>query len=496
MPAYFLEIFTLTFGILLLMYEAFVDPKSKSNIAVACLIGLVAAYVMIFFCMSPDPGSDQASWSFWTRFYTIEGNALFYKGLILITAASVILLTIDYKKILSRFTDTPDTEDNTGEFYPLILIATTGMMWMVSAKDLVSVFVALELTTITFYILVAYMRRNVGSLEAGVKYLILGALSTGILVYGIAWVYGIAGTTSIAGIGEFLSTQDTPSYGLLFGLALLLLSIGFKVGAAPMQLWIPDVYQGAPTPTTAFLSVASKASGFAIAVIILTPFLENDVTHGAASMMLTVMACLTLIIGNLSAINQSNFKRLLAYSSIAHAGFITIALAAWNGTATEGSPTSSSVIGFYLATYMIMTMAAFFLLAAVRKTEGHEELSAFNGLSKRAPVLTICTTVLLAAMAGLPLTAGFWGKLFVVKMAVDAAQAGNPAMWWVIGIVFIAVGAGFYYYFKLIAAMYWNKPASDKPLEASHITKAYLITAAVVTLILGIYPAPLMWLLQ
>lgn len=496
MPAYILEIFTLTFGIMLLMYEAFVDPKSKSNIAVACLIGLVAAFVMLFFSQAPAPGSDQAQWSFWTRFYTIEGNALFYKGLILLCAASVILMTIDYKKILSRFTDSPDTEDNTGEYYPLVLIAATGMMWMVSAKDLVSIFVSLELTTITFYILVAFMRRNVGSLEAGVKYLILGALSTGVLVYGIAWVYGMTGTTNIASIGGFLSTQTEASSGLLFGLALLLLSIGFKVGAAPMQLWIPDVYQGAPTPTTAFLSVASKTSGFAVAVIILTPFLENDVTRTAASLMLTVMAALTLLIGNLSAIGQSNFKRLLAYSSIAHAGFIIIALAAWKGSTADGQLNSSMVVGFYLATYLIMTLGAFFLLAAVRKTEGSDEISAFNGLAQRAPILSACTAVLLAAMAGLPLTAGFWGKLFVVKMAVAAAQTGNTAMWWLIGIIVLSVGAGFYYYLKLIAAMYWNQAQSDKPLRASLTTKGYLVVATVVTLFLGIYPDPLMSLLK
>lgn len=472
------------------MFEAFASPRNKNIISFISLGAIGITFLGLFFAAYPEVGSHSYNWAFWTKFYTIEGNALFYKGLILFAAASVILMGIDYKPLLSRFTDSPNSEEHTGEYSPLILMATAGMMWMVSAKDLVSIFVSLELTTITFYVLVAFMRRNVGSLEAGVKYLILGALSTGIFVYGIAWVYGITGTTSIEGIRLYLATQTLPSYGLLFGLALLLLSIAFKVGAAPMQLWIPDVYQGAPTPTTAFLSVASKASGFAVAVALLTPFLESNITGPSAGLMLAVMAGLTLVIGNLSAIGQSNFKRLLAYSSIAHAGFILIALAVWTSPIIKDNVNSPQIIAFYLATYAVMTLGAFFLLNIIRLTDDSEEINGFHGLAKRSPITAFCGTVLMASMAGVPLTAGFWGKFFVIR------QAAIADLWWLIAIIVLSVGAGFYYYLKVVAAMYWDKPVSENKLVISKATCIYLIAATAITLVLGIFPTPLMSLLQ
>ena len=355
---------------------------------------------------------------------------------------------------------------------------------MVSAKDLVSLFVALELTTITSYILVGFMRRNVGSLEAGVKFLILGALSTGFLVYGISWIYGATGTTDLALIGD-LVTEGNSTY-LLFGLALVIISLAFKVGAVPMHLWIPDVYQGAPTPTTAFLSIASKASGFVIAIRVLEPFLVADgLIRTPILLILAVLAGATILLGNLAAIPQTNFKRLLAYSSIANAGFILLPFAAWNA----GSDlTSKEVIAFYLAIYLIMTFAAFFILAVVHRNTGSDEISAFEGLGERHPALAFMTAVIIGALAGLPLTAGFWGKFLAFKMAVTGG------LWVPVVLGFIGVAAGFYYYFQIIRAMYWRNSLDDTPFKIRPLSFYVIAVLTGLVVILGFWPQPVYWL--
>src|SRR5688572_11092513 len=251
MPAYYLEALTVTLGLALLMLEAFGPSHSKKLVGISAAVGLTFLLILSFFAIGPDakPDAAWAKWPLW-NFYAFDHLARFYKGFALVCTILVVLMSIDFRSILSRFTDQPGSEAGTGEYYALPVFACAGMMWMASAKDLAGAFVALELVTITFYILVAFLRRNVGSLEAGVKYLILGALSTGFLVYGIAWIYGATGTMSLVEIGAKLGTlsNTTP---LLFGIALVLIALGFKIGAVPMQVWIPDVYQGAPTPTTA-----------------------------------------------------------------------------------------------------------------------------------------------------------------------------------------------------------------------------------------------------
>ncbi|MFC7336169.1 NADH-quinone oxidoreductase subunit N [Haloferula chungangensis] len=488
MPAYYLEAFTVILGIVLLMIEAFGPSHSKKAVGISAAAGLAAILVLLFFAKGP---SEEAAFApIWQNFYQFDGLARFYKGFALVCTALVILMSIDFRSVLSRFTDHPESESGTGEFYALPVFACAGMMWMASAKDLAGAFVALELVTITFYILVAYMRRNVGSLEAGVKYLILGALSTGFLVYGIAWIYGATGTMNLAEIGAKLGGLESTT-PLLFGVGLILVALGFKIGAVPMQVWIPDVYQGAPTPTTAFLSVGSKAAGFILLIRFLTPIMENgsEIVVNSVKIMLLVMAGATVIFGNFAAIAQSNFKRLLAYSSIAHAGFLILALAAWTkGDAEELG--SVGAVSFYLATYLLMTLASFFVLAQIKVQKDSEMIDAFDGLGKRSPMLAVAMTIIMAALAGIPLTAGFWGKFFVFLLA---AQAG---LWW--GVILAAVGAtaGFYYYFKLIRSMWWNEPSeASKPFQMPKISSycVGILTAAVV--ILGIWPQPILWLL-
>jgi len=492
MPAYYLEALTVTLGIFLLMAETFCSCKNKAWVGISAAIGLTVILGLTCVAIGPDakPHAEWAKWPLW-QFYNFDCLAKFYKIFAIVTTIMVILLAIDYRKILARFTENPDSESGTGEFYVLPIFACAGMMWLASAKDLAGAFVALELITVTFYVLVAYMRRNVGSLEAGVKYLILGALSTGFLVYGIAWIYGSLGTMNFDAISTLLqadggaNVQLTP---LLFGVALVIVSLGFKIGAVPMQVWIPDVYQGAPTPVTAFLSVGSKAAGFILTIRFLEPFLASKITHGPIMTLLLILACATLLFGNLAAISQSNFKRLLAYSSIAHAGFLILALAAWSPE-TPTSEGSVKVVSFYLATYLFMTFGVFFILSQVRIQRDGENISDFNGLGKTNPSLAIALTVLLSALAGVPLTAGFIGKFLVFALAV---QAG---LWWGVGIAFIAAAAGFYYYFKVVRAIWWTSPADDaKSIVLPCISKWCIALLTVAVVVIGFWPQPI-WLL-
>jgi NADH-quinone oxidoreductase subunit N len=489
MPAYYLEALTVTLGIILLMAETFCSCKNKAWVGIAGAIGLTLILGLCFVAIGPDakPAASWSTWPLW-NFYQFDGLAKFYKIFSLAATILVLLLAVDYRKILARFTETPDSESGTGEFYTLPIFACAGMMWLASAKDLAGAFVALELITVTFYILVAYMRRNVGSLEAGVKYLILGALSTGFLVYGIAWVYGSTGTMQLAAIpaaiGHLQST--TP---LLFGVALVIVGLAFKIGAVPMQVWIPDVYQGAPTPTTAFLSVGSKAAGFILTIRFLEPFLASEATRGPVVLILLIMACATLLYGNLAAIPQTNFKRLMAYSSIAHAGFLILALAAAKPE-TAISQGSAKVVSFYLATYLIMTLGVFFVLSQIRIQRDGEDINDFNGLGKTNPTLALALTTLLSALAGVPLTAGFLGKFFVFSLAVESG------LWWGVVIAFISAAAGFYYYFNVIRAMWWKAPARETPIVLPPISKLCIGGLTLAVVVLGFWPQPIWMLLK
>jgi len=494
MPAYYLEALTVTLGLVLLMAEAFVPSPRKAWVGLAASVGLVILLGLTFIAIGPEDWRQEAagaSWPLW-RFMEFDALARFYKAFAILCTLLVVLMAVDHRRILSRFTHQPASEAGTGEYYALPVFACAGMMWMASVRDLAVAFVALELVTITFYILVAYLRRNVGSLEAGVKYLILGALSTGFLVYGIAWIYGSTGTMNLDVISGMLNdgrageVQRTP---LLFGIALVLVGLGFKVGAVPMQIWIPDVYQGAPLPTTAFLSVGSKAAGFILLIRVLEPFLGSELTAKPVLALLLILAAATLLFGNLAAIPQTNFKRLLAYSSIAHAGFLLLALAA--GSHTVAGLDAASVVSFYLATYLLMTLGVFFILSQVRVHRDGEEIRDFNGLGQTHPRLALALTVLLASLAGVPLTAGFIGKFLVFAIAVKAG------LWWGVAIAIIAAAAGFYYYFKVIRAVWWAEPTEGAPaIGLPPLTKVCVAGLTTAVLVLGFWPQPILSLLR
>lgn len=402
-----------------------------------------------------------------------------------------LLLAFDYTKITCESVAGKSKEEGAGEFYALPLVACAGILCLTQARDLILLFVSLEVITLTSYVLAGYFRRNRGSIEAGIKYLILGALSTGLMVYGAAWYFGMSGSFCLdynvvlnAINGGEAGSADIAK-GFLMAVALLFAGAFFKIGAAPMHIWIPDVYQGAPTPTTTFLAVASKTAGFVLLSALIMPcipFMTPGV--GAAEgivLAFSVVAAATLLIGNLGAIAQSNAKRLLGYSSIGQAGFILIFFLNPNNI-------TFFFVWKYLLAYTIATVAAFFAIAMVRTQRGSEEISAFRGLGKTNPRLAFLITVAFASLAGVPLTYGFLVKMYSFIFLLDAMPTW-PLLTWVLPVMVICAAAGFYYYFKVIRAMYWDKPmADDKPLCVPVCTAAVLTASTLALIILGTWP--------
>jgi NADH-quinone oxidoreductase subunit N len=365
-----------------------------------------------------------------------------------------------------------------GEFFALPILTCAGMMWMSSANDFILIFVSLELVTISFYVLVAYTRRNAASLEAGVKYLILSALATGFTVYGITWIYGVTGQTNLTQIRDVLPSiplENQP--GLLFGGLLVLIGLGFKIAAAPFQFWVPDVYQGAPTPITAFLSVGSKAVGFIVLLRFVQSFQSLPAVGNRLITAIILLAAATLLYGNLAALPQTNFKRLLAYSSIGHAGYLLIAVAA------IGSRDSGLAVTVYLAAYLLMTLLSFLILVIVTAHSDGDDIVHFNGLGKRAPFLAFGLLVAMMSLAGVPLTAGFFGKFLVFKVAFETHQ------FFLIALGILTVGCGFYFYLKVVKAMYWQPvPADSTPIAVSRLSLVAMWVMVVLIFALGIFP--------
>lgn len=412
-----------------------------------------------------------------------------------------LLLAYDYRKVTCEAVSGTDSEEGSSELYALPLIACAGICALTQAKDIIMLFVSLEVVTLSSYVLAGYFRRNQGSIEAGVKYLILGAMSTGLLVFGAAWYYGTTGTFELsAQVVQlmFFVAEPAMSVGFFLGLGLLLCGALFKAGSAPMHIWIPDVYQGAPTPVSAFLAVASKAAGFAVLCLLILPFTavltaQSDIAtvDYVQSCTLPIVQCLavltgiTLLIGNLGAIGQTNAKRLLGYSSIGQAGFIMVFLV--NMTDTE----SQLHIANYLTAYMLATMAAFYAIAMVRTQRGSEEISAFRALGKTNPTTAFLITVAFASLAGVPLTYGFIAKFESFCAIIAAMQSWGMLLWLtpLLVIMILCATAGFYYYFKVIREMYWEKPQpTDAPLQVPVVTAGVLAGCAILLVVLGTWP--------
>src|SRR5437667_10138844 len=395
-----LEIAVLTLGMVILMLEAFAERIDKRILAFAAIGALIAVLIGTWF-LAPSPAQEQAT-GFWS-FYTADPLSIFFKRFALLTTILVLIMMIDYAPVVVASIPSAKKQTSLGEFFAIPIFTCAGLMYLVSAIDFVFIFVSLELVTISFYVLVSFTRHNPATLEAGVKYLVLSALSTAFLVYGITWIFGVTGQTSLQRITVALADPAIETGPALFGMVLVLVALGFKIAAVPFQMWVPDVYQGAPTPVTAFLSVGSKAAGFVVLLRVLQPFFMLP----QMERLLTMIALLTLLYGNLAALPQSNLKRLLAYSSIGHAGYLLIGVVSLAGEA----------ISFYLVAYLLMTLLSFAVLIVVAKQTG-ENIKDFDGLAKRSPFLAFAMLIAMVSLSGVPFTAGSLGKFYISYAAV------------------------------------------------------------------------------
>ena len=468
-PATHLEIDVLVLGIVILLFETFATKIDKKVFAYCGMVGLTIVLAASFFVSTNSAEQTGPLWNF----YTADRLAIFFKRFELITTIVVLVMMIDYAPKMGRAIDRFGS--NLGEFFSLPLLTCAGLMYLVSAVDFIFIFVSLELVTISFFVLVSFARRDVVALEAGVKYLILGGVSAAFLVYGITWIFGVTGETSLQRVAAAFAAGNVDTQAATFGAVLIVAGLGFKIVAVPFQIWVPDVYQGAPTPVAAFLSVGSKAAGFVVLIRVLEPFLMLP----NMKRLLMVLALLTVVYGNLAALPQTNLKRLLGYSSIAHAGYLLIAVLCLDGSAMT----------FYLVAYLLMTLLSFAVLIIVSQ-QTNDEISSFDGLAKHQPFLAFAMVIAMVSLAGLPFTAGFFGKFFIFAAAIEQKQ------FLLVAVGTITVACGFYYYLKVVRAMYW--PATEQPsvknglITVSPLSRLIMIGLIIATILLGVYPQPIL----
>lgn len=406
----------------------------------------------------------------------IDTYGAFWKLLLYFVTGLTILLSYSYLKEERLYY---------GEYYGFILLALAGMMVMVSASDLLTIYLGTELMSLSLYVMAGLKRAEPRSLEASAKYFVLGAFSSGILLYGISLLYGATGSTRLPQIATAIASQGLNDPLLLFSTILLVVGFGFKLAVVPFHMWTPDVYQGAPTSVTAFMAVASKAASFGAFLRVFVEGLGGLKANWSAAFLLLCIA--TLVIGNIVALVQTNVKRMLAYSSIAHAGYALIGVVA--AGRIEHSSGIASVL-LYLVLYTFMTFGAFAIVAMLRKggIEG-EEIEDFTGLSKRHPLAALLMLVFMVSLAGLPPTAGFVGKLYIFRSAVEAGLTWLAAL----ALIFAAISA--YYYLRLVMVMYMREPSDHSDaaprLVMSPTLSIVLACAVAGVVVFGVYPNPL-----
>jgi len=379
------------------------------------------------------------------------------------------------------------------EYFSLLIFATVGMMLLASTRELITIYIALELTALPMAALIAISGNKLSS-EAGIKFLILSAVSSALLLYGMVWIYGLTGTTDVAEIFqsiENINQQNTTgstlafgNYGLLLGLILIVAGFGFKISSVPFHMWVPDVYQGAPTPITAFLSVASKAAGFAVILRVFYGSFSSEILSIEWSMIFAIMAVLSMAIGNFVAIAQKNMKRLLAYSTIAHAGYIMMGLTVVSSRMDNFTLDGPAGVVFYLIGYAATNLAAFVAVIAISNKTGSDSIEDFAGIGKRSPAIAICLAIALVSLTGIPPTVGFMAKLNVFTSAL------NGGLWWLVLAGTISSVVSAYYYFRVIKVMYLSDPLENVRIKADPMTSIALSITVLAVVVFGFYPTP------
>ena len=463
-------------GLALLLVDLWLPGPSKRKLGYVAAAGVGFIFLYSVFAVRLAP--DEVRHAF-GNMYALDHLALFFKRFFLLATVVVLLMSVEFGEAI---------ETGIAEYYALILFALSGMLFAASANNFALLFVSLELITVTFYVLTSFQRARLTSLEAGVKYLIIGALSTSFTVFGIALVYGVSAKLDFNELAA-VAAQFSGNKIFLFGLLLVMVGLGFKIAAFPFQLWAPDVYQGAPSPTTAFLAVGSKAAGFVLLLRVL--FVAVPDVTAQWSKLVMVISAITILYGNLCALPQRNVKRLLGYSSIAHAGYLLLGIAAMAAALTH--PTSDSHAGgsallYYLSGYLFTVLGAFTVICLVMRQVDAEDISTLAGLHQRSPLLAVTMALAMVSLAGIPPLAGFFGKFLLFKAALAQAPA-QPGFYCLVAVAVVGVVISLYYYFGVVRVMFWPGNGADvSPIQVSVPIQVSLYGCITGMFLLGLYP--------
>jgi NADH-quinone oxidoreductase subunit N len=448
-------IITITVTALVVLYAGLF--KAKKALLPITLIGLLTALAFV-----------ATSWNTSQTYYgmmQMDNFALAFSGITILGTLFIFLLTQNYFAADS---------ENTAEYFTLILFALAGIIIMLSYQNMSMLFIGVEIMSVSLYILAGIRKSNFASNEASLKYFLMGAFSTGFLLFGITLIYGATGSFDLTVINQYLvGNYKTISPMFYPGVILLIIGLSFKIGAAPFHFWVPDVYEGSPTLITTFMSTIVKTAGFAAFIRLFADTFAP--LHDFWLPPLLAVVCLTLFIGNVTALFQKNFKRMLAYSSISHAGYLLFSLV------TLTSSSSNNAL-FYAAAYTFASIIAFAVLILVKQKTGNDHFDSFNGLAKRNPLIALALTVAMLSLAGIPLTAGFIGKYLMFLNVMNEYQI------YLVAFAILNALVGFYYYFKVIVAMYF-KEGAELQLETPVQYKVVLVLSLAITLFLGVYPA-------
>ncbi len=457
------EIFLAAAGLALLMLGVFLRGDPTDRIAWLSVLALVIAGFLLF--RDPLAGPETA----FGGFYVVDRFAVFFKVLVLVGSALAVIMSLDYiaRENMRRF-----------EFPILILFATLGMMMMLSANDLIALYVGLELQSLALYVVAAFQRDSERSTEAGLKYFVLGALSSGMLLYGASMVYGFAGTTTFAGLAEAFAGEGQASVGLVVGLVFVIAGLAFKVSAVPFHMWTPDVYEGAPTPVTAFFAAAPKlaATGLFLRVMI-DPF---GALHGEWLQIIWFISVASMILGAVAAVAQANIKRLMAYSSIGNIGYVLVGLA-------PGTPEGVRGILVYMAIYLFMTIGTFGCILLMRREGKYVEgIYDLAGLSKTNPAMAAALAIFMFSLAGVPPLAGFFGKFYVFYAAVQAGLI------WLAVIAVVTSVVSAFYYLRIVKVMYFDEPAASFDRSSGWSMNAIVAGSTLAVLLFLVFAGPVL----
>jgi NADH-quinone oxidoreductase subunit N len=461
------------FGCWILIFDSlFSNPKQKRYFALVVVAGVICVAVGLYRQQAYLSVNGAPIVAFHGAL-TIDRFALFFNWVFELATLIVAIVSYNYLEIEG---------EHHGEYYALMLFAQCGMFFLAAGTDLVTLFIGLELMAICFYVMVGFLRGDKRSNEAAMKYLLLGAFSSGFLVYGFSIMYGLAGSTLLSKVTAAISARDAWDPVVFLAMATTAVGLLFKISAAPFHMWAPDAYEGAPTTITAYLSVASKAASFAFLLRIFLGPLAS--ARASWEPLLSVVAVLTMTVGNLAAISQSNIKRLLAYSSISHAGYMLLGLIAGNETGIRG-------IAVYVLVYAFMNLGAFLVVIAMRrKNIIGEDLDDMAGLMYKSPGYAILMLIFLLSLAGIPPTAGFLGKYYIFLSLIETHHYALA----VIATLYVAVAI--YYYFRVVKIMFVGELAEKAPLATSFGLRVALGITGVMTLAVGVYPEPVLRLAQ